>query len=284
MTQGLWTIEVQGKVGNNVVLYGKADHYFNNQNEVAKVFVNPSAGNGTVSINSIKMQDLEEADGTKYAVKYALTAIDATSETTPTALNRAQGSDNISTYSTASSESVAAGYYRLTISVWELKEGGNDVLLGGVTKSIRVLNGSNVIVTGSVEPKNFDKSDVEVMLIEPKGSLGMNSSSPVINTEITITATDGTETDLTEAGYTRKTNGKIEVTDGNAFAVSYIWDVNGLRYESTENTCPVTFDAPGPKTVSCAIVYKVKSFGETYTYVSAINDSLILNFIVNEAQ
>lgn len=291
VTQGLWTIEVQGKVGNNVVLYGKADHYFNNQNEVAKVFVNPSAGEGkgvgegTVSINSIKMQDLDKETGTKYTVKYALTPIDAEAEATSVALDRAQGSDNTSTYSTASAVTVSAGYYRLTISVWGPNpKGGADVLIGGVTKSIRVLNGSNVVVSGSVEPKDFDKSEVNVVLIEPQGKITKDVESPVTGQDIVITVEDKTVvSDLTYAGYTKKENGKIEKNDGNVYAVSYIWDENGSKVTTTTNTHTLHYAVPGPKTVSCAIVYKVKSFGEEYTYVSAVDKSLILEFVVNEA-
>ena len=291
VTQGLWTIEVQGKVGNNVVLYGKADHYFNNQDKVAKVFVNPTTGTGNVSI-SVKMQDLEDASSSKYQVKYALTGIDAPTEAVSTPMTRtpltSEENKNTSSYA-INNLSVAAGYYRLTISVWGPKNGTSNTeqeLLGGVTKSIRVLNGSAIVVSGSIEPMNFDKSQVNVVLIEPTGSLTKDSTSPVTNTDIVITVTDSTNvTDLEYADYTKKENGTIEDTDGNVYAVSYIWDVNGSKHESTENTCTVNFPEPGPKTVSCAIVYRVKSFSETYTYVSALNQQLLtLNFIVNKAQ
>ena len=287
VTQGLWKIEVQGKVNGKVVLSGSANHYFNNQNTIAKIFVNPTSGNGIVTFSAIKMQDLDESTGTKYEVKYALTAIDAESEATATAMTRTQKPGYVSEYSTTDPVSVPAGYYRLTISVWGPKNGTStteDGILGGITKSIRVLNGSSVIVSGSIEPKDFDKSEVNVVVLEPTGTISKDVVSPKAGDEVKITVSDETNViDLTNAGYERKENGTIETNDGNVYAVSYIWDVNGEKVTTTTNEHSVTFPVPGPKSVSCAIVYKVKSFGTTYTYVSAINNSLMLDFTVSEA-
>lgn len=292
VTQGLWQIEIQGidvNNGNKVVLYGKANHYFNNQNEVAYVFVDPkNTSGGYVSIN-VGMQDLEDSSSSNYSVKYALTKIDASTESTPEDLTRVPKTGNYSEYKTNSNISAAAGYYRLTISVWgpalksdgTVDSGADPVILGGVTKSIRVLEGRTVSVTGSVEPKDFDKSEVKVVIIDPVGTID-SPINPVTKTDIVLTVNNSTK-ELMLAGLEEKTGTSESILTGNDYIKYYVWDVNGEKVDTTSSSHTVNFPVPGPKSVSCTIVYKVMMFGKVYTYVSADSNVPTVNFTVMEA-
>lgn len=304
VTQGLWLIEVRGSIKNTengqevtkVALEGSANHYFNNQNEVAKVFVDPKAGTGKVNIN-IQMQDLDELVDTKskYEVKYDLVALDSTQTVQSTPLTRTvtttANMKNISDYKSGD-VSIATGYYRLTINVWgpaiesdgSVNESAQKVLLGGTTKSIRVLEGRTVAVTGSIEPKDFDKSVVDVMLIEPKGTLNYttteqkdeNKAVTGVKTTFTVTPDDASiKTVLENAGYRPVDNNAFKTSTGKVYTVSYLWNVDGASIED-DNSMDVTYVVPGPKSISCTIVVKVKSFNETYNYMSSGDDSAAL--------
>ena len=91
-------------------------------------------------------------------------------------------------------------------------------------------------------------------------------------------------TTLGNAGYNAAgSKDEFDKATGMVYLVSYAWNENGSALTNDKTTFNVSYNVPGPKSVSCAIIIKVKSFGAEYTYMSAGTGSLVKNFVVNES-
>lgn len=178
---------------------------------------------------------------------------------------------------------LSPGYYRVTVSLKENKEGGT--VVGGITKGFLVLNDDTALeVGGYVTAADFVNGNLNI--IRPEVSVSISAVKKDSNDSITANGVyniEGEAEDVTvvftaipsSVDYSQATN----VT---ASPYSYVWSIDGV--EDTMTTSPekeFTF-APGYRKVTCT-VYRTFSFNNGITsYQETVASSNYFDFKVNK--
>ena len=275
VSQGLWLVEVIGKIGNNDVLIGSTQVYFNkNNNNSVTVYVSPinTSSNAGISLD-INVND-HDATGTGYKLYYTIQDVggavakgtvgeETNQDLTGIPLTRGNivnDTDDKSTgYRnwTASATGMKPGYYRVTVT---MKNG--DDFVGGITKGVLLFAGdaANAKLTGSVNSMDFVEETLNV--VYPNITLTLTSTLDSANKEGSV------NTDVTYTATSEFTNSTSLPSEYTVADPSYAWYENGKKGEGTSalktvdgkkaSTYSVSYENPGYKTVTCVVTYTLQ--------------------------
>lgn len=261
VTQGLWTVSVRGYKGNDVVLEGSVNHYFNTQSTVVMVPVVPSEGTGKVNL-TIQMNDLEKDDTSYYGLSYSLVALNGDTvnvENNPFSVNKGNDGDN-ATY-TVSELGLAAGYYLLTVNVTETV-GSTTKYIGGSTITFLVINEGTVDIKGYVEPNTFDNDTVKIDIIAAKPVLSLTDASNLtIGSDVVFGLSD--EASENYIGYDHTVEYVVYV-DGEIKTLNEDYTISDAELTVKKDTFG---QIPGPKTVTLVKKVTVTPFGRNPTTI-----------------
>ena len=291
VTPGYWTITVnafEGEDTSNPIFSGTSSIYFTSKNNVATIYLEP-AGEADYSIEfDFKMQDLGETYGEDYVVKYTIakngTALtnhsdvafvksgDNTNEVT-----LVSGTDRQSSYQKTVS-GLAAGYYTVTVSVYEVKDvvkndngeitSKKETLKGGISKGMLLAGtmatsegvpSKTVVVGGHIEPSDYIATNVTTYFVDVNTTLACTTSYDTASNKATVTCklTDNTAVNSKLSNITR----------------TYLWTVDGTSYTQISNptldsnkvatTRTQDYTVPGYKSISCRTIYSYTDIKDT---------------------
>ena len=270
LTPGYWKVTVKAyekDATSNVkkgepIFEGNTSAYFTSKASIATVFLEPVASEDNSISFDFTMQNLGTYD-TDFVVKYSIamngsnlvsdqkfTTSEITDQTAP------DGSNNQSKYkktvNVIGNKKLASGYYTVTVSVYEVKN-GDETLKGGISKGM-LLAGNQATLSGHIEPSDYVGSNVEAYFVDVDTDL-VATLGAVSNNNVTVTFT------LTDSTQVEKYN-----TGLSGLSRTYIWNFDLRTDEIVEerntpfvntNQIVQTYDytKPGPKNASCTTVY-----------------------------
>ena len=264
ISQGLWEVSVQGKIGDKVVMEGKTQVYFNKNIRSVTVYVKPSASaNASFSVN-VDVNDHDKGDN--YKLYYSIDKADGT----PAVAEKLMDSGNLDDkgYRNWSSkeESLAAGYYRVTVT---MKNG--TTVVGGITKGVLLFANDTATLSGTVNSSDFVNGTLNV--VYPEVSVDIKATVEGSTEDITTTTTGKKVT------YTATIDDSSNVHGLTIEAPTYTWYYDGNKTnDNNKNTFEKTYgtDEPGYKTVTCVVKYTftVDNRNNTAGESTGIDDSI----------
>lgn len=258
LTPGYWEITVNayerdgsGNRKGSIIFTGTTNAYFSSKINKATVFLAPvKSANNSIEFDFF-MQDLGAYD-TDFVVKYSISKngesfasnvkFNKTSDANNEVFSVNDGKGHQSEYKKKVT-GLSSGYYTVTVAVYEVKE-GRENLKGGVTKGM-LLAGNEAKVSGHIQPSDYVGSFVNAYFIDVDTEL--TASTPVYtanSAKVVFSLSDNTKTGLYGVGL-------------NDISKSYIWSFDG-KVSNPENVASdqeKTYDAPGDKNVSCTTIY-----------------------------
>ena len=274
ITPGHWLIEVRAAKGNGenakTVFSGSINAYFSNKTRTATVYLSPTTGSSSITID-VSMQDIQDNDASaKYKLKYEiLTGKGGSLENKPKTdipvVPPTEGAveDYITEYKTSKID-LEPGFY--TVIIYVVDAAGNDV--GGIRKGLLLADGDNATLTGHIEPADYANVTINAVYVNVNIKLekGAISKTEAGDYQIVVNAEDLTT---------------VPTYAGN-FDVTYEWFVNGVAVpDSQSNTLSgtaentktgsmtFTFANPGYKNIACQATYKVTVDSNTEYYFTA---------------
>ena len=310
VTPGNWTIHVravkltdgmsdEAKKSEDLksVFSGSVTKYFAKDNTTATVYLNPNSANTTNSVTiDVTMQDIKDANGNSYILKYALVAGNTAITTTTvndavtfgTVGSTAEGS-NITKYSQSVTK-LADGFYTLIIYVMN-GTNGNEVV-GGVREGFLLTNGAQAKVTGHVEPSDYESVSINTEYVNVNATLstpsiiyqkeqakaGVENQTEWVTTSandagqavVTITCTDTTSAYSSIAKLDGYTPTFCWMVDGQVVAQENGSIKSGTSSSTSRptSTLTYTFDNPGNKNITCQVIYSKTVSGEGSVFFS----------------
>lgn len=300
MSQGLWEIYVKGERNNEIVLEGTTNAYITKDSSNVVVFLKTKTGENTAKLSfKINVNDLEN-DGSNHKVLYSISGTGTTNvnnsgkvsyegelargtvlKTTGDLNHKSVSKSATYTLPTETNITLSPGYYRVTVSLKETKEGGK--VVGGITKGFLVLNDDTALeVGGYVTAADFVNGDLKIV-------------RPVISVDLSAVV-KGTTESVTTNGYTingendsvtvvftatpSSTNAQGDIVTAGDY--SYVWSIDGVEDTLTNSpTKEVTF-APGYRHVTCT-VYRTYNFDNGITtYQETVASSDYFDFKISK--
>ena len=255
VSQGLWEVEVIGSINGTDVLKGTTQVYFNKNNDKVTVYVKPTDTTNSAQIKlNVKVNDHDA--GSDYKLYYTIEDINGSVVTgfeeeemtrADVTLQDENKKDTGYRSWTATATGLTSGYYRVTVTMKNTKEGVAEAeqIVGGITKGVLLFSGDTTAeLNGSVNSKDFVEGTLNV--VYPTVSLSITSAdSGTVGTAIAFTAVPVTSiTDSLPLGYA--------ISDP-----TYTWYENGKAVSGENNSATYSpnYSTPGYKTVTCVVKY-----------------------------
>lgn len=286
ISQGLWTITVEGKRNGDTVIQGSTTKYITKGDADVVVFLGTdiSSKESTYLDFDITVNELA-ANNAGYSLKASIVSADGRSPsfTKDCTTFDVEDKGSTRTYKITNSDtksvvSLTPGYYKVTVQLIKTTpaatEGGQakEDVIGGITRGVLVTGESKITIKGSVSASDFAKGNLTV--IKPEVTIsGITAKKDVTekNTEGTAINLIKNSDDLYEGIVELPTSYKDESytitytvsascdqTNQSGVTIkgpTYTWTVDGKPQTGSDASFKATYNAPGPKNVTCLVTY-----------------------------
>ena len=264
LSQGLWEVEVNGKVGEDIVLNGKTQVYINKNNNKVNVFVEPVSEENNARISlSVNVNDHEaiKETGNKYKLVYSIEDVGgnfASGTVGSETKNQINGLDMSAGSSlgnngfrewTATVTNMKPGYYRVTVTMMN-----GDDKVGGITQGVLLFaNDTTAKLSGYVNSSDFINGTLNVYY----PSVSVEFGVPTITEEKHAFVKGSAEEDSYKVTYTATP--KITGDNSKGGIPTCTWYADGVKVtgENASSTYTAYYKKtePGYKTVTCVVKY-----------------------------
>ena len=315
ISQGLWTVTVEGKRGSDVVVTGSTTKYITKGNEGIVVFLKTDTTySKTTAIDfDITVNELA-ATNSGYDLKATIERADKATGTpeitdpsfTSTPVKGTNGKNNNTRKYISNNTTLTPGYYKVTVQLIKTTpaatgEGqGTEEVIGGITRGVLVTGESKITIKGSVSASDFAKGSLNVYTPEVEidsftAVTDASESDNILGTDVddstntykgNVTLATFGDNDSYTITYTVGSHCTPTNQNGVTFSdPTYTWTVDGEtpteeKASITNNSITVNYTAPGHKNVTCLVTYLCTvRIGET-NYQFTIGNEAVASVLV----